>query len=87
MKDFEEELYVLDLSNNDLDSDSCLALSLLIELCPFLREINLSNNLISTDGLNLICSSLAQNQTVKKLDIRDNHIPDYALKAILALLL
>jgi Ran GTPase-activating protein (RanGAP) involved in mRNA processing and transport len=52
-----------------------------------LEKVNLKSNKIQANGLQMIASALAHDESkVRHLDIQDNIIPDFNLKILLAML-
>lgn len=77
----------LDLSGNNLGDEGAAQIDKVLKLSSKITHLNVSNNGITPIGLQLIASSLAdEDSTLEHLDIRDNLIPDHNLKILLACL-
>ena len=78
---------MLDLSNNNLGDDCIGELEKVLRLSSVIEHLNLSGNIIGPNGLQKLCSVLSESTcTVTSLNIRNNNIPDFALKILLACL-
>ena len=67
-------LQKLDISNNFIENYHSARLDELIELCPTLVDLNLSNTRPKNDGLKLFLTQLIYNRTLKQINLSRNTI-------------
>eukprot|EP01062_Namystynia_karyoxenos_P058414 TRINITY_DN49966_c0_g1_i1.p1 TRINITY_DN49966_c0_g1~~TRINITY_DN49966_c0_g1_i1.p1 ORF type:complete len:1829 (+),score=795.29 TRINITY_DN49966_c0_g1_i1:87-5573(+) len=75
----------LNMSFCDVTDKQLAVLAQLIESCPHLQEVNLSNNMITSD-ISCLTNALCSNRTLTTLCLRDNRIGLEGAKLLAAML-